>query len=186
MSRFNNVPITQPMIDKARSMCTGSEFNAHTHKEHGAGQFVGNLGEIAFKRWLDFHFIEHEWLGSEKHYYDFVVASRKIDIKSKERTVVTTERHHFMVETRIKNVDCDYYVGVSVQIIAGEEDPKSIQLLGWISKAEFWSIPKDEDGFEDRFECHKIFHSRLHSMDELLNRITARLYKIAFGEVSNG
>jgi hypothetical protein len=182
MSKFISIPVSRPMIARAKAMCTGEIFNGHTQRKNGSGQFTGNLGELAFKKWMDFYYFENEWVAGEKRHHDFIVADRKIDVKAKERTVQPEEYHHCHVETRIKDADCDHYVMAGVRIPKGKEDPTSVHLLGWIPKKKFWSLPRDDDSKADTMPSHKILHKHLRPMDELRDVIETALYKKAFGE----
>lgn len=171
-------------IKHAREMMTGEAFNQHTYKKNGSGQFAGNLGELAFKSWLDHHFLEHQWVAKDKKHHDFIIARRLFDVKTKARTVSAHGNYHFMVENRIKDYPCHVYVAANVvfESLENECDPSEVELCGWINKSEFWELDRDDDRKPDRFSCHKVEYRRLRQMSDLRDRIEARLYNIAWTE----
>lgn len=175
------------MVRKAISMMTGAAFNEATSREDGAGQFVGNMLELAFHEWcLDFlHESECDYIADKKKHHDFILCGVTFDAKAKERTVVARQDYHCMVETRIRGKDCQYYVFGSVKVPElGVMVAEYVQLLGFLHQSEFWALPRDEDGKPDKFPCHKVMHSRLRPMSELKDNLELLAYKIAFGEVN--
>jgi len=169
---FVSIPITKALVGAARSKCTNVKFNRHTSRAGGGGQLTGNLGELAFKYWLrDQCFFDYECVAEQKKFHDFIIAGSKIDVKSKERTVAPRANHQCHVEERIKDEDCDYYIMASVRIPKGEVDPSSVHLLGWIKKAVFWGLPRDDDSKKDTMVSHKVFHSRLEPMSSLISEV---------------
>jgi len=174
------------MVREAIRMMTGKAFSGDTYRDNGEGQFVGNIGELAFQEWcLTFlHKEELEYIAKDKKFYDFLLCGVKFDVKSKERNMVAPPNYHAMVETRIRDEDCQYYVFASVKVPElGAKDAEYVQLLGYLNKREFWSLPRDDDGKPDRFPCHKIMHSRLRPMSELKENLELYAYRVAFGEV---
>ena len=188
MNAIKLVP-TQDQIKEAQRCYTGRQFNGNTERKDGRGQLIGKLGEIVFRDWLNDRHIEHEYVADRKDFHDFEIAGRKVDVKSKRRTVAMRGGYMVHVETRIERMDCDYYLFTNV-VVSDDGRPTLVELLGYQPKHIFWRLAnkygageKDSEGFSETMAAGKVKAENLRSMQDFLDRVELRLYQLAFGEV---
>lgn len=159
-----------------RSM-TGREFNGHTMRDSGEGQFEGNAGEFAFDSWCEDNWLLREYIGDHKTHTDFLVGESQkkyhIDVKTKKRTGLADPVRGCSchVELRLEKEDCHIYVFGNCFT-----DGDTLELLGWISKNEFWGVCSrhrkgdvNGDGFTEVADAGKIEARELKPMYELAN-----------------
>ena len=184
---------TASQIEEAREGCTSQAFNDNTIDPKG--QPVGNIAEIVFREWLKSYFIEHDYLAKDKKYYDFVIGGTCLDVKAKRRTGSNSDHSEIHVSLYLEDQFCHYYVVASVVVPDGHLVPSVVELIGFISKPNFWEHPAmqrvkkgqntgtSSRPFIERADAGKLNHKHLRSMDEFRDKIETYLYKRAFGEV---
>lgn len=107
------------------------ESKVHNSIRKGQGTFFGCLGESLF------HHIYPNAIRANTYDYDFIYYNKKIDIKTKERTVPPKIHYECSVNTMNGKQNCDYYV--FTQIL---DSATTGWILGKIPTEEFFDTAK--------------------------------------------
>lgn len=119
------VRISDDIVDACRSEAENIGKRNNSIR-HGAGNLIGVIGEELVCRYLG--------ATRENTYnYDVIIGSSKIDVKTKETTVVPELDYFVSVPDFNTSQSCDYYYFVRVH-----KSMKWGWLLGGISKQEFY------------------------------------------------
>lgn len=174
------IKIKPSWSEYARDKETHERFNGTTILDHGSGQYVGILGEIAFGIFLrDVDNLPFEHCGFTSYNCDFIAGGLKIDVKTKACNTPPLPHYTVHVTESQKDKDCDIYVFCRAS-------PDTVYLLGWIPKAEFWSCEvgidsrggqTDSDGFIERADARKLKVSDLLGMELLAGAIEKSVTK---------
>lgn len=128
----------------------------------GAGNFVGILGEMAFAR-------EYGFTYAPTYDYDVITSGgKKLDVKTKERTVASIDSYLATVADFNTKQECDGYVFLS--IFENEDGLYVVEVMGWMPKDEFYQEAKfyregDRDpggnGWNFKADCYNIQYGQL-------------------------
>lgn len=156
-------------LEYAQKKATGSQFNKTTILDDGQGQTAGAVAEMAFGRWLKDHGIDFTYTADTSYAHDFLVDGLKVDVKAKQCTSTPQPHYTVHVTASQKNHDADAYVFARVS-------DKSIWLLGWTLKQDFWEsdLAADVqagqvmDGMTQRADARRIEIRHLSEMTSIL------------------
>ena len=94
----------------------------------GSGNWIGCLGEIVVS-----DRIKGEIVGTYNH--DILKNNKKIEVKSKERSVPLKPHYEVSIAVPSKHQRPDYYVFVSIQTNNGKA--KKVEIAGWMERDVF-------------------------------------------------
>lgn len=159
------VQITKEMIENAttRALAIGSLNNSI---RLGKGNLVGCLGEAIVLSTLDNATL------ANTYDYDIIVDGLKLDVKTKERTVVPKSHYECSVANFNTKQKCDHYVFVS--ILVEKRIPKMGYILGYISKENFYEKASfhnkgeldERNNFTFTANCYNIEIHKLNSWED--------------------
>ena len=95
----------------------------------GSGNWIGCLGEIIVS-----DRIGGKIVGTYNH--DILKGDKKIEVKSKERSVSLKPHYEVSIAVPSKHQHPDYYVFVSVQTAKGKA--KQVEIAGWMERDEYF------------------------------------------------
>lgn len=143
----------------------------------GGGNIAGYLAELALARYLNAENISCDE-GAEKFNYDLMYEGKKIDVKTKRRTVDPKPNYEVSIADTSKHQKTDSYSFVSITFkekrgrgkLATYHGVKSIWLCGFISKEEYFNKAKfmskgeidPSNGFKVHANMHNLPISSLH------------------------
>lgn len=137
---FNDKMIRQA-VDKANKL--GQIANSITG---GGGNTAGYLAEIALAEYLECDLVSCE-PGEEKYNYDLIKNGKKIEVKTKRRTVDPRLDYEVSIAETSRHQQTDFYAFISITF--GHKEgvgrnaryfwPESIWLCGFIKKDDFFS-----------------------------------------------
>jgi len=158
-SLFRKIEISEQMIknakDKANDLgCLNNSIRG------GKGNFVGFLGEEIVKKYLK--------IGDGNTYqFDLVYHNKKLEVKSKERSVPPQITYNATVAKFNIKQDCDYYVFTSIL-----KDNSSGWICGIIPKQEFYDKAvfnkkdeKETNIFSFKSDCYNLTYDKLMDID---------------------
>lgn len=133
---------------------------------NGGGNFAGFLGEVLANSYLKGSFVN-------TMNYDIVLNDgTKVDVKSKQTTVIPKEDYECSVAKYNTKQECDIYLFTRIK-----KDLSKGWLLGWLYKKEYFEkarfLKKGEvDGsnkFTVRADCYNVFIKDLKDIREIPN-----------------
>ena len=167
---FVTVPVTEKMYKRAhdRAYNIGQLKNSITK---GGGNVAACLGEDAVKTYLSGSYSR----GKNKKDYDMVVNKKKIEVKTKRRTVKPKLNYEVSVAQTSRHQKPDIYVFTSVTY--KQEKPFEVVILGYLEYDQFIEsatfVPKNKLDTSNGFKCHanmyNLTHDQLKPINELLN-----------------
>jgi hypothetical protein len=127
---FRTYPITDEIREKEKdwSGFTGNQFSIRTD---GGNRVAGNYAEIVFQKMYP-HALR---ISDVDQNADFVLRGKRIDVKTKVRTVPAQPHYEASVELRQADFDVDFYCFFSFNRIA-----QIMEYCGWISKQELHKV----------------------------------------------
>ena len=144
--------------EKEWSEFDGNEFSI---RKDGDNRTAGNFAEMVFQK-LYPHALR---ISDVDKNADFVLRKKRIDVKTKVRTVPAALDFEASVEARQRFYDCDFYCFFSYDRIASV-----LEYCGWISKNEFFSKARlisrgDSEGSNNwiaSVDCYQLPYSSLN------------------------
>jgi hypothetical protein len=165
--------VSKQILLEAKEKCSNESFNKTTILSNGAGQYVGNIGELCFITGLKGHNLKYMHVGDKVYDYDFVVEGVTIDIKTKDRNVDASMKYNAHVNAFQKNLNCFLYVFANYN-----KKKNEIEYLGFITKKEYWQKcthykngQTDKEGFKHKSDCGVLQYKNLRPIKELTSYI---------------
>ena len=170
------IPFTPEMVKSAKEKAKrmGSIKNSILK---GKGNFAGFLGEEAVAAYIDAEVISFAD-GEEKYGHDILKDGRRIEVKSKRRTVVPKSFYDVSVAATSKHQadkrNLDLYVFVSIQFDG--LTPKRIWIVGQKDRDQYYKearfIKKGEaegnNGFRAHTDMYNLITTKLDGLDDSL------------------
>jgi hypothetical protein len=154
-------------LNYANQANTGFAYNSTTIIPNGEGQVVGTLGEIAFAQWLRDMEIDFEYCAKNSYDFDFIVAGRRIDIKTKKSKGIPQDSYTVRIPQSQREQDCDLYVFT----YANDHD---VYFLGFSAKKDYWKeigFPVNSgdltDNFTEKVDAQVAYVRDLNDMERL-------------------
>lgn len=139
----------QKAIDLAHKRFEKKE-GPHFDRKYTKMRWTGDLGEIMFAAWLRSIGIPYQWFPEKAYWYDLIVNSVRIDVKTMNRKadVQSYYEHGVNEEQVIDGHDVDQYFWMSYNYIDNE-----ITFVGGMPKQDFLNasrfIPAGEEGHKN-------------------------------------
>ena len=132
----------------------------------GQGNFIGYLGEIVVGECFG-------WTHDSQFDYDLITtAGKKLDVKTKERTVSCLDSYFATVADYNTEQKCDGYVFTSVY--QNKAKDYIVEIMGWLPKDEFYSHatfyekdavdPNSDDGWTFKAACYNLRYGQLRNI----------------------
>ena len=129
----------------------------------GRGNIIGFLGEELIKKYLGIQ-------DNNTYEYDLIYKNKKLEVKTKARTVEPRPFYNATVSSYNPNQKCDYYIFTSVL-----KDYSFGWICGFISKHDFFENAVfnkkgdyESNTFKFRSDCYNIQYDKLKDIDELI------------------
>lgn len=162
-----------PVDDKMKRRANDRAFNIGELKNSitkGQGNLAACLGEDAVKYYLKGRYVQ----GKDKYNHDLIVKKKRIEVKTKRRTVFPKIDYEVSVAQTSKHQKPDIYVFTSVTY--KNEKPFEVVILGYLPFDEFLEkaafVPKNKIDKTNWFKCHanmyNLTHDQLKPIKELL------------------
>ena len=159
------VPFTEEMVKRARAKAKNlGKINNSILK--GKGNFAGYLGEEIVANYIKAEIISNSE-GEEKYNHDLIKEEKKIEVKSKRRTVPPREYYDASVAETSAHQKPDIYIFTSIQFkknepirawICGQKDAKE-----YFAQATFYKKGDIDpsNGWEVSTDCHNLSYKDL-------------------------
>ena len=170
------IPFTKEMVKSAKSKAKSlGQINNSILK--GKGNFAGYLGEEAVAAYIDADIISND-KGDAKYGHDLSKSDRRIEVKTKRRTVEPKPFYDVSVAASSRHQadkkGLDLYIFVSIQFDGRE--PKRIWIIGqkdrdsYFEEARFIKKgePEGNNGFISHADMYNLITTELDPLDDSL------------------
>lgn len=125
-------PITPELLAKAKAW---SDFKGNTRsiRTDGGNLIVGDIGEIVFQE----NYPDAKRISDQDQEADFILKGLRIDVKTKETTVIPRPEYEVTIPADQSHFNTDYYYFYYIN-----KTTQTIHPVGWISKADFFRKAK--------------------------------------------
>ena len=164
-SNIVEVPFTDKMVKSAKAKAKNlGKINNSILK--GKGNLAGYLGEEIVASYIKAKIISNDE-GEEKYNHDLVKGKKKIDVKTKRRTVPPRDFYDASVAKTSRHQNPDLYIFVSIQFkgskpvkawICGQKESKE-----YFEKSTFYAKGDTDpsNGWKDSTDCYNLPYKNL-------------------------
>lgn len=154
--QFKEVKITKEMVQMALSKGTDMGTLRNSIRK-GEGNAAGFLGEEIVKTYFGVD-------SNNTYQYDLLFAGKRVEVKTKNTTVIPRINYECSVASYNASQDCDFYVFVRVL-----DDLSKGWILGYLPKAEFMKKSRfsqkgsyeANNDYTEKASCYKLEASEL-------------------------
>ena len=129
-----NIPFTKEMVESShkKAKALGKINNSILG---GLGNFAGYLGEEAVAHFIGAEIVSNDE-GTDKYNYDIVKDGRRIEVKTKRRTVAPRDYYDVSVAKTSAHQQPDLYIFTSIQFQGAT--PRAVWVLGQKRRDEYF------------------------------------------------